>query len=219
MFDADILVIQECEDPSRVNDLEYSSFAANYLWTGASKNKGLGVFAKPGLTLEPVQMELEPLELFLPLKVNGDWPLLATWTRHANSPTFQYIGQLWKLLQKEKSFLQHHAAALVGDLNSNKRWDEWDRWWNHSDVVRDLEELGLRSAYHAFYNEQQGEESRPTLFLQRNQAKAYHIDYGFFGTSWDVKQVEVGTPERWLEISDHMPVLFVLENPQTIRSN
>lgn len=211
VFDADILVIQECEDPLKAKDAEYLEFAKNYLWVGPTKNKGLGVFAKPGLRLEAVQMELEPLELFLPVRVNGDWPLLATWTRQANSPNFRYIGQLWKLLQRDKSFLQHPSAALIGDLNSNKRWDEWDRWWNHSDVVRELQELGLESAYHQFFQEPQGEETRPTLFLQRNLAKAYHIDYGFFGPAWRVKHVEVGQSENWLSISDHMPVVFKLE--------
>lgn len=210
-LEADVLIIQECEDPRRCTDLAYQAFAENYLWCGPTKNKGIGVFARQDILLERVDLAVEPLELFLPIKVNGDWPLLATWTRHANSPNFRYIGQLWKLLQKEKSFLMHPGAALIGDLNSNKRWDEWDRWWNHSDVVRELREIGLVSAYHHHFNEAQGEESQPTLYLQRNLAKAYHIDYGFFGIAWKITEVIVGTAADWLEVSDHMPVSFILE--------
>lgn len=180
-FNADILVIQECEDPAQTQDVAYRDFAQNYLWLGPTKNKGLGVFARKGIQLSKVGLELEPLELFLPVLVNGQWPLLACWTRQANSPTFRYIGQLWKLLQKERSFLASDTAMLIGDLNSNARWDEWDRWWNHSDVVRELEALGLSSAYHRHFSELQGEESKPTLFLQRKIEKPYHIDYGFFG--------------------------------------
>ena len=209
--DADIYVIQECEDPLRAKDISYLGFSSNHLWAGPTKNKGLGVFAKTGVKFEAVAMELEPLELFLPVRVNDDWPLLAAWTRQANSPNFRYIGQLWKLLQGDKSFLAHTGAAVIGDLNSNKRWDEWDRWWNHSDVVRELGELGLQSAYHQYFQEPQGEETRPTLFLQRNREKAYHIDYGFFGPGWSVQEVQVGQPENWLEISDHMPVIFKLK--------
>ena len=40
---ADILVIQECEDPAQFIG-SYSIWAKNYLWTGNNKNRGLGVF-------------------------------------------------------------------------------------------------------------------------------------------------------------------------------
>lgn len=179
-LDADIYVIQECEDPERTVDTAYQSFANNYLWTGPTKNKGLAVFARPGVSLTRVEMQMESLELFLPLTVDGYWPLLACWTRYANSPNFRYIGQLWKFLQAHKSFLEHPASVLLGDLNSNTRWDEWDRWWNHSDVVSDLENIGLKSAYHQHFQEAQGSETRPTLFHTRKLDKPYHIDYGFF---------------------------------------
>lgn len=203
---ADILIIQKCEDPVQTRHPEYRTFAQNYLWTGPTKNKGVAVFARADIRLEKIQMPLEPLELFLPVVVNEHWPLLACWTRYANSPTFQYIGQLWKFLQEHKAFLEHPASALVGDLNSNTRWDQWDRWWNHSDVVSQLESLGLKSAYHQYFQEAQGAETRPTLFHTRKLAKPYHIDYGFFNQGWRIEKVTVGTSSEWLELSDHMPV-------------
>lgn len=205
-LNADVLVIQECEDPARTEDPEYQAFAQNYLWAGPTKNKGVAVFARAGISLDKVQIPLEPLELFLPVIVNKHWPLLACWTRYANSPTFGYIGQLWKFLQTHKMFLEHPASALVGDLNSNARWDKWDRWWNHSDVVNDLESIGLKSAYHQYFQEAQGAESQPTLFHARKLAKPYHIDYGFFNEHWHIKNVSIGKPSEWLELSDHMPV-------------
>jgi exonuclease III len=45
-FNADIIVIQECENPAESKDLEYNNWAKNYLWIGDSKNKGLAIFAK-----------------------------------------------------------------------------------------------------------------------------------------------------------------------------
>lgn len=210
-FDADILVIQECEDPAQTKDLEYRNFAENYLWVGPTKNKGIGVFARQGIQLQKVELDLGSLELFLPVLINDQSPLLACWTRQANSPTFCYIGQPWKFLQTHGGFLDHDAAMLIGDLNSNAKWDVWDRWWNHSDVVRELKLLGLIGAYHRHFSELQGDETRPTLFLQKNLAKAYHIDYGFFGPAWRVKNVEVGQSENWLSISDHMPIVFKLK--------
>lgn len=211
-FDADILVIQECEDPKQSSDIHYKDYASNHLWVGLNKNKGIGVFAKDNILLSKIELDLEPLELFLPCLINNEIPLLATWTKQAGSPNFKYIGQLWKLLQKHKPFLDHPRAMLVGDLNSNKKWDEWDRWWNHTNVVSELSELGLDSAYHGFFNEAQGEETKPTLYLQRNLNKDYHIDYGFFGKSWTIHFVQVGVADYWLEHSDHMPMLFELSS-------
>lgn len=43
-FDADVLTIQECEDPAQSADAAYRAWAGDYLWTGTDKNKGLGVF-------------------------------------------------------------------------------------------------------------------------------------------------------------------------------
>lgn len=206
----DIAVIQECEDPSLSKDAAYQTWAGRYLWDGLTKNKGIGVFAATGVLLTPVPLDTKPLELFLPCLVNDEWPLLATWTRQANSPNFGYIGQLWKFLQAHREFLRHPYGLLIGDLNSNTQWDEWDRWWNHSDVVRELADLGLTSCYHQHFQEAQGAETRPTFFLHRNQLKPYHIDYAFAGSGWTVRRVEVGDADTWLSVSDHMPLVFDL---------
>lgn len=214
-LDADLAVIQECENPTLAQDATYREWATGHTWVGPTKNKGLGVFPRPGLRVTPVGLDLGRLELFLPCLVDGEWPLLATWTRQANSPTFGYIGQLWKLLQAHSAFLKHPGAMVVGDLNSNARWDVWDRWWNHSDVVRELATLGLQSAYHAHHAALQGGEQAPTFYLQRNLAKPYHIDYAFAGQQWVVKRVEVGSPEQWLQYSDHMPVVVGLERARS----
>lgn len=103
-LDADICVIQECEDPAQSKSDDYKTWAGNYLWTGTNKNRGLGVFAKPNISLTAVPLDTEPLELFLPCTIDQSLSLLAVWTREARSPTFRYIGQLWKFLQKHPRF-------------------------------------------------------------------------------------------------------------------
>lgn len=209
---ADVMVIQECEDPGRAKDPAYAEWADRCVWVGPTKNKGIGVFVRQGVTVQPLVLDLGPLELFLPCLLNGELPLLAVWTRQANSPTFGYIGQLWKFLQLHRDFLMHPKALLVGDLNSNARWDVWDRWWNHSDVVRDLAGCGLRSAYHDHHGVPQGAESHATFYLQRNRQKAYHIDYVFAADKWATRSAELGCPEVWLQYSDHMPLVVDLED-------
>jgi hypothetical protein len=214
-LDTDIAVIQECEDPKQARASAYRAWAANHLWVGPSKNRGLGIFAAPALALKLMPLDLQPLELFLPCVVDGDWPLLAVWTRDPKSSNFGYIGQLWTVLQKEREFLRHPGAMAIGDLNSNTIWDRRSRCWNHSDVTRELSELGLESCYHRHFSEAPGAESRSTFFLQRNLAKSFHIDYGFAGPTWELKNVVVGTAKDWLEHSDHMPVVFDFERCAT----
>jgi len=89
--------------------------------------------------------------------------LLAVWTHNNYSSNFGYIGQLWKYLQVNKSNLK--KCLILGDFNSNVFWDKSHRWWNHSDVVKELKEVGIESLYHNYWNEEQGKETRPTLFI------------------------------------------------------
>lgn len=210
-LDADVYIIQECEDPARSDHGDYQAWASNHLWSGDTKNKGIGVFAREGISLQRVHLDPGPLQLFLPCVVADRLSLLAVWTKQANSPTFRYIGQVWKYLQLHGDFLRATNSALIGDLNSNSVWDVWDRWWNHSDVVRELQELGLNSAYHYQRGEEQGRELSPTLYLQRNVKKPYHVDYAFLSeTLIKGATLEVGTQDNWLQISDHMPLIIRL---------
>lgn len=211
-YDADVYVIQECENPKESSCPDYKAWASNYLWVGGNKNKGLGVFAKPEIALASLDLDAGTLESFIPCTLNEHLVLWAVWTRQANSPTFRYIGQLWKYLQNHKATLSGKDAVVIGDFNSNVCWDAWDRWWNHSDVVRELEELGLFSLYHAVKDEAQGSESEPTFYMHRKREKPYHIDYAFLSKKHQSSaSLEVGNPSIWLEHSDHMP-LFVQIN-------
>ncbi len=56
-LNADVLVIQECENPAHSQDVRYKQWATNYLWNGDNKNKGLGVFAKTNVRLEPLNLD------------------------------------------------------------------------------------------------------------------------------------------------------------------
>jgi exonuclease III len=206
-FNADVFIIQECEDPACSSDAAYRTWAGNHLWVGTNKNRGIGVFAKSTVSLRRVDLDVGSLELFLPCIVADKISLLATWTREAKSPTFRYIGQLWKFLQRHPKFLSNEKSMLIGDLNSSVRWDVWDRWWNHSDVVRELKSAGLESLYHLVRGDSQGSETIPTFYMHRKREKPYHIDYAFISCDFlDGASIEVGNPEQWLEHSDHMPL-------------
>ena len=209
---ADIYIIQECENPEQAKGA-YQTWLPNMLWKGNNKNKGLAVFAQQNYQLEQLNWEDSGLELFLPLKINQQFQLLAVWTKQANSPTFQYIGQLWKYLQLHQQNLETLPAIICGDFNSNACWDVWDRWWNHSDVVNQLKEMNIHSLYHEISGEAQGQESLSTFYLHRNLHKNYHIDYVFSHQQLfqlDNSSYTVFEAQTWLQYSDHLPILFEL---------
>lgn len=209
-FDADIYIIQECEDPATSKDSNYILWAENYLWIGDSKNKGIGIFAKNGYTLKKLdwcnRYHDHTVKHFLPCRVNDSFDILALWLHQNNSPTFGYIGQLWKYLQINKRHMT--KSLIIGDFNSNVRWDTWDRWWNHSDVVEELNGMGIVSLYHRYFNEEQGRETKSTFYLHRNIVKQYHIDYCFAPSKMAEQLVylSIGNFEDWITFSDHLPM-------------
>ena len=127
---------------------------------------------------------------------------------------FGYIGQMWKYLQLNKDNIRNKNIIIGGDFNSNKIWDVWDRWWNHSDVFNELEELGLKSLYHLYYNEEQGKETMPTLYHRKNTEKHYHVDYILASKMFYdcLFKLEIGNSQKWLRLSDHMPIFVEIKN-------
>jgi exonuclease III len=207
-INADIYVIQECEDPERCKDQSYKNWASNYLWIGNNKNKGLGVFAKESILLTPLDWDSSGLESFIPFRVNEEYLFLAVWTKQSNSSTLQYIGQLWKYLQTHQSKLHPFKSIICGDFNSNTCWDKLHRW-NHSEVVSDLAKLNIHSIYHHLNNIEQGNETLHTFYLHRKIEKPYHIDYAFVSSSLlKTASYKIGDFNEWIVLSDHMPVIF-----------
>lgn len=212
-FEADIYVIQECENPSERGDKLYENWASSFLWIGANKHKGLGIFARGDIKLEllnwPDQFRDKQVRYFLPCRVNDAFTLVGVWAHFNQSTYFGYIGQFWKYLQLNRDNLA--SAIIAGDFNSNAKWHSSEIWWNHSDVVSELEDLGIRSLYHQHFNEMHGAESIPTFFLQKNIEKPYHIDFVFAAESTISTQrfsMEIGGAEDWLTLSDHLPVVL-----------
>lgn len=215
-FDADLIIVQECENPAETKDKKYVDWAVNYLWVGDTKSKGIGVFAKQNIDLQRLNWSDiysgHKVKYFLPCSVNKQFELLAVWTHQNNSPNFGYIGQFWKYLQINKRHLTN--TIIAGDFNSNTIWDEWDRWWNHSDVVKELKAVNIESLYHTFTKEEQGKESQPTFFLHRNTLKPYHIDYCFASMQFvdKLNNVTIEPFEKWKHLSDHSPMIIVFED-------
>jgi exonuclease III len=213
-INADVFIIQECEDPKRLvrPEKDFLDFSLNSLWNGDNKNKGIGVFVKKNISIEPFAVDNiwreRELKWFLPVILNKKQKLLGVWAHNADAEAFDYIGQFWNLLQMNRKNLKD--SLIIGDFNSNTRWDHWDRWWNHSDCVRELEAMDIHSVYHHINNVEHGKENQPTFFLRKNAEKPYHIDYVFSPMNIIAKMTNLsfGSYQDWHELSDHVPVIW-----------
>jgi exonuclease III len=200
-YDADIYVIQECENPETVTGENYERFACNYIWKGDMPYKGLGVFAKQNILLEPKAWNNHLLRHFFPVGVNGSFTLLAVW---ACRP---YIEEY--AVYQDIHYAKYDAnMIIIGDFNSNKIWDcKRTEQRSHSAVLEKLNRKGLSSAYHSVHNEEQGHETIGTFFLYKNSAKQYHIDYCFLNTA-KLKDFFIAEKDLWLRLSDHIPLVL-----------
>ncbi len=181
ILDADLYIIQECEDP-KTSTQNYHKWAGEYLWFGTNKNKGIGVFPKKHNIvralnwhgkfringINPIHHSSEwstsDLKLFLPFTLNNLYTILGVWTKGKDSEVFGYIGQLWKYIQIHQKDLNQNNTIILGDLNSNSIWDKPDRWWSHTGVIKELENINLKSVYHHQFRESHGKESQPSFY-------------------------------------------------------
>jgi hypothetical protein len=208
-FDADIMIIQECENPR--NSLpEYREWAGEHCWTGNLEFKGLGVFAKNGHILKKLDWPDAGASLFLPVSVDDDLQLVGVWTQTAKVANEKYAGQLARYLDQNRQNF-NERTAMVGDFNSNTSLDKPRAKWTHAQCVIDLAKLGVVSLYHHTSGEDHGRETNPTFFLHRDRAKPFHIDFAFTHESLipdGGPRFSIGGPEQWLAHSDHMPLVF-----------
>ena len=95
----------------------------------------------------------------------------------------------------------------MGDFNSNKIWDNKHNKRDHTNVVNELKEKNLISAYHYIFNEEQGNEKQNTFYLYRHLDNGYHIDHCFISKE-RIKEYKILFDEKWLEYSDHIPIIL-----------
>lgn len=202
----DVAVVPECLEKSVVA-LRQRGYEA--LWFGLPLKKGLGVFCRQGWTIRPLALPQQ--RWIVPVEIDGPMPftLLAVWAcRSESTRERSYIGQVYHALLSHPEWFGHRPVVIAGDWNSNKIWDYKRKVGCHSDVVKILTDLGLVSAYHEKFGEEQGSETRPTFHLHRRANRPYHIDHVFIPRDWmpRLKAVDVGSFEQWSKLSDHCPM-------------
>ena len=200
-------IIQECPRPLGTD--------RSMLWFGDNPRQGIAVIASSGYCISAVEPRPVPRYTF-PIQVDGpvSFLLLAVWSQRNDD--FSYVRAVIRAVDCYRDLIVSQPTVVVGDFNSNTIWDfKRPEAKSHTGLVRQLAALGLTSAYHHFFGEAQGEESRPTLYLLRNPTKPYHIDYCFIPEGWvgHLRSVSVGTDNPWAQFSDHRPLVIDLALP------
>ena len=198
----DIAVIQECARPLAESE--------TCLWFGDNPRQGIAIQSALPYRLKRLPILEDVPKYIIPVSVLGpiNFTLLAVWSK-ANQP-HRYIEAVVKAVQMYRDLFVSSPMVLIGDLNSNCIWDATHpRDLNHSALVALLSSFGLVSAYHVFYDEAHGQESRPTYYFQWKANRPYHIDYCFIPAAWagNLRRVEIGGFDEWKQHSDHRPLL------------
>ncbi|REK76420.1 endonuclease/exonuclease/phosphatase family protein [Paenibacillus paeoniae] len=213
-FKPDILIIQECENPELLELNRFPYQVKDVLWFGSNNSKGIGIFSFSKYKLKLHEKYNEAFRYVIPISIDGlhNLTLFAVWAMNDKvNPQNAYIRQIWNAINYYEDEIGDNTI-IAGDFNSNAIWDGYRRIGNHSDVVRFLKEKNIRSAYHYFFNKNQGQESHPTFYMHRNEAKRYHIDYCFLsGELMNLTtKVIIGEYSDWISVSDHMPLVIEL---------
>lgn len=221
----DVAIISECASPERLREkCKADWIEAEPVWMGRSLDKGLGVFAFNGFSLEALRTASPGLHYILPVHVTGPvcFNLLGVWAQNASAGIVRkhQKGPLRRALSRYRAFLSEGPAVIAGDWNSNAIWDKPGWQVNHMTKVDILARQGLVSVYHAWTNEAPGEETQPTLYWRdrKRDWPTYHIDFVFAPEAWigRIAEFHIGTFEDWCGngLSDHAPVVTKFNLPE-----
>lgn len=200
-LNAEIYVIQECENPETCKDVEYRNFVKNGFWIGGIPFKGLLVFSpNSDVKLELLDWKTQDYRFFLPIRVNDKFTLVGSWACHP------YVQEFYDFIHACKDNLDENVI-IIGDLNSNEVFDKDNirTGKTHSIVVKELSELGLEDIYHAKTGDKQGQERIPTFYLYRHLDKPFHIDHCFSNPK-NIEKMTIHARWQWLALSDHLPI-------------
>ena len=216
-YSADIYVIQEC---TKENVDTLKDFKKHSIWYGDNIDGkyGIGIFSDTySIELLP---EMNPdFRYVIPFRVyniNHSFILFAVWTKEKdkNSKNIKYTKQTWNAINFEDyKNIFNGPVILVGDFNSNNFWDneyQRNKVPTHNDIINKLKEYNIESAYHKFFNCEDGFEKDPTLLWQN---QTFHIDYCFVSSNFEINNVQIESVEELknAKLSDHCPLIVDVE--------
>lgn len=222
-LEPDVLVVPECEP------LEKITFPENCMPTDQDRigidgqDRGLAVFCFGGFRLERLDCYDPDIKLFLPLRVfKGDLSLtlLAAWALKEpnDNNNSAYLDIVARGVNHYSPLFDREKMLFLGDFNTpgadndlsapkpNNRFLK-----RHLEIVEILSQKGIKSLFHEKNKIEHGKELKTdaTLYHNSDLSKPFHCDYCFASADMMncLKAVEIGNPEVWLPLSDHMPLI------------
>ena len=204
----DVLVVQEVEPIDQVllfGGEEQPTFRSQ-IRNPKYQRRTLTVFSYTDIVLRADDTE-DPMYSFRRMrgKKSGlDFQFVGLWTAHSSKKELSY-RQSHNGISKYSNWIAQKPTVILGDFNSNASYHS-DNWQELMDLMKPF---GLVSAYHHFYGEDFGKETRHTYYHRAKEDSRFHVDYCFFPEAWvdNLVSVEVGDFDTWCEFSDHVPLV------------
>lgn len=202
MSDVDIIAFQETSQTKNNQ---------NCVWRGdeGSRTKGVSIWSPqfefsimaPNASCSPglaVCFKQTPL---------GDIQILNLWAK----PGPDYYDDLMNSLSAYEQFIERGPTIILGDFNISPRLSGKKQKFER--LMWTLEEkFGLSSAYHKYFNEDFGCETRPTLYHLKKEDRPFHIDFVFLPRALLPRLKSVTVPNfKAFSASDHRPVICAFE--------
>jgi hypothetical protein len=223
-LEPDLVVVSECACPEVLLRRTVGLVPNDVAWEGTNPAKGLAVLAFGDWRLRVDERHVLKAGTTLPLRVTGPgfFRLLAVWNvprwaRRRRDPPPEPLGRATERLAP---FLAAEGPVVVaGDFGLALLARRRNGSPGRSPLGRRLAELGLVSTYHHARGVAHGREPEPTFCRYRRLPGRHHTDYVFVdrATAGHLQRVEVGRAERWVPLSDHLPVVVDLVGPPRAR--
>lgn len=167
--------------------------------------KSIGMFSYTDTSLEALCV-MSGVRCYRARHHEHQFQVMAVWTSVSAKGTQDY-HQLHEALDHHDGWIRQMPTIVLGDFNQSACYKGWPT------LQTLLDGLGLASAYHNFFHEDFGKETRPTHFHHGKEEKPFHLDYCFLPKEWIpmIDRVEVGTYSEWGQISDHVPLIVDLK--------
>lgn len=127
---------------------------------GKNRNKGLCIFFKKDITVVKNEWENNNENYFLSVRINDEFDLMCVWAG------YPYIKSYYQF-QKLNIERYNDKAIIVGDFNTNAKWDLKYKEKNFAKAVDELNKKNIYSIYHYLNNKNYGEEDINTFFQQK----------------------------------------------------